>query len=111
MITIAFGITKAELNRWKQTVLKGEIAFLTHYWYDQRFPNCKTVTKVGCSNIEKLQAWCIEHKLDPKYIHYKEKYPHFDLLGPYQLVVLENLGLHDHIERFKLKTVHFTDRW
>lgn len=110
-MTIAFGISKAELDHWKEQVEAGEIAYITHYWYDKRFPNFKTVTKVGCSNLEKLKAWCITHKLDPKYIHIRKQYPHFDLLGPYQIEVLKRLGLEDHIDRFKLNSTQISDRW
>jgi|SRR5690606_36132141 len=99
---IAFGITRAELEAWKAAIDQGEIAFLTHYWRDARFPNSRTVTKVGCRDVNKLASWCIEHHLDPQYIHYRDKYPHFDLLGPYQYKVLQQLGLHDHIVRFGL---------
>ncbi len=42
---MAFGVKREELNRWKQAVKRGEIAFLTHYWLDDRFPEAKTVTK------------------------------------------------------------------
>ncbi|MCY8098432.1 hypothetical protein MOB81_20475, partial [Bacillus atrophaeus] len=33
---MAFGIHRGELNRWKEAVKSGEIAFLTHYWLDDR---------------------------------------------------------------------------
>lgn len=102
MTDIAFGITRAELNAWKTAIEKGEIAFLTHYWHDKRFPNYNTVTKVGCSDIEKLADWCRQFQLNPEYIHYRDRYPHFDLLGPYQYEILHQLGLHEHIERFGL---------
>jgi hypothetical protein len=51
---MAFGIRRPELERWKQDVANGHISFLTHYWVDHRFPGCTTVTKVGCSDIDKL---------------------------------------------------------
>lgn len=54
---MAFGITRGELNEWKRQVKNGQIAFLTHYWIDKRFPGCKTVTKVGCSDISVLIEW------------------------------------------------------
>ena len=54
---MAFGINRQELRVWKQKVSSGEIAFLTHYWIDERFPGSYTVTKVGCSHLEKLIAW------------------------------------------------------
>jgi len=54
---LAFGIKKEELAEWKKKVRKGEIAFLTHYWYDERFPDYHSVTKVGCSNIKHLIEW------------------------------------------------------
>jgi len=75
---------------------------LTHYWRDERFPNARTVTKVGCNDIERLEAWCKQFNLNPAYIHKRDQYPHFDLIGPYQLEVLRKLGLEDHIARFAL---------
>ena len=39
---MAFGITRKELGRWKRDVSEGKIAFLTHYWLDDRFPEAKT---------------------------------------------------------------------
>ncbi|MBM7656061.1 hypothetical protein JOC76_005598 [Neobacillus cucumis] len=54
---MAFGIKRHELREWKQKIDQGDIAFLTHYWLDDRFPDCKTVTKVGCQDIEKLAEW------------------------------------------------------
>lgn len=49
---MAFGIRRHELIAWQQTVLQGKIAFLTHYWIDDRFPGCRTVTKAGCADLE-----------------------------------------------------------
>lgn len=99
---MAFGINRQQLAEWKSKVRRGEIAYLTHYWYDERFPDVKTVTKVGCSDIDKLIAWCYRHRLDPKYIHRREHYPHFDLIGPRQKEILVEEQLWDHIERFNL---------
>lgn len=39
---MAFGINREELTRWKKAVSAGEIAFLTHYWLDPRFPGIWT---------------------------------------------------------------------
>lgn len=99
---MAFGIDRSQLNYWKQQVSDGQIAFLTHYWIDDRFPNMRTVTKVGCADIEKLQNWCREHQLNPRYIHFRDRYPHFDLFGVEQLRILKQEGLQDHIDRFGL---------
>lgn len=54
---MAFGIRKEDLRAWKKAIEDGEIAFLTHYWLDDRFPGCKTVTKVGCRDIQRLAQW------------------------------------------------------
>ncbi|MDE3838737.1 hypothetical protein C0966_05000 [Bacillus methanolicus] len=95
---MAFGITKEELRRWKDEIESGKIAFLTHYWLDDRFPGCKTVTKVGCNDIEKLKKWGEKYKLKPEWIHKrKDGYSHFDLLGEKQVEILKKEGLHDHI--------------
>ncbi|WP_166238968.1 hypothetical protein [Paenibacillus turpanensis] len=99
---MAFGISKEELGAWKEAVSRGEIAFLTHYWIDPRFPGMKTVTKVGCSDLPKLKAWCRSHGLDPIYIHHRPPYPHFDLLGKKQKQILQQEKLWSHIRRFKL---------
>lgn len=99
---MALGIKRDELNRWKEAVKREEIAYLTHYWLDPRFPEMKTVTKVGCNNLQKLTAWCIANGLNPKYIHNRPPYPHFDLIGPKQKEILIKEKLWDHIERFGL---------
>jgi len=97
---MAFGISRAELNRWKEKVALGEIAFLTHYWVEPRFPGIRTVTKVGCSNLKTLAAWCRANGLNPAYIHKRDRYPHFDLIGPKQKEILIKEGLWEQIEKF-----------
>jgi len=99
---MAFGITRQQLIDWKNRVTRGELAYLTHYWIDDRFPGIKTVTKVGCSDLHKLTTWCHRHGLNPRYIHMRDEYPHFDLLGPRQEAILREEGLWDQIQRFKL---------
>ena len=81
--------------------MNGEIAFLTHYWLDSRFPGSYTVTKVGCKDSEKLENWGRQYGLKQDWIHQSE-YPHYDLFGEKQKEILLNEGLIDHIERFKL---------
>lgn len=99
---MAFGISREELNRWKASVLRGELAFLTHYWLDARFPGCRTVTKVGCADIGRLTDWCLSKRLNPRYIHNRPPFPHFDLLGPRQTEILREEQLWDHLHRFRL---------
>lgn len=99
---MAFGISRAELSTWKKAVAGGEIAYLTHYWIDPRFPHIHCVTKVGCSDLSKLREWCKSHDLPPEYIHQRMPYPHFDLLGPKQKEILAKAGLHAHIQRFHM---------
>lgn len=99
---MAFGITRIELNAWKEAVARGEIAFLTHYWYDPRFPQCHTVTKVGCADLDKLKLWCTDRGLNPEYIHHRETFPHYDLIGSKQKEILLREQLWDHLQRFKL---------
>ena len=91
---MAFGINRIELTAWKMKVEAGEIAFITHYWLDDRFPNCKTVTKVGCNDIEKLSAWGRQYGLKPEWIDGRKKsYPHYDLLGEKRIEILTKEGL------------------
>lgn len=99
---MAFGVKREELNAWKEAVSLGEIAFLTHFWLDPRFPGITTVTKVGCSDLQRLTSWCIEHDLPPQYIHNRSPFPHFDLLGPKQREILQQEELWDQLERFRL---------
>ncbi|MBB5323038.1 hypothetical protein HNQ34_000115 [Anoxybacillus tepidamans] len=99
---MAFGIQRQELEEWKKKVKNGEIAFLTHFWYDARFPNYTTVTKVGCSDLEKLLAWGTKYNLRPEWIHKRDSFPHFDLLGEKQKEILQQEGLIDHLKRFRL---------
>lgn len=96
---MAFGITKADLHQWKQEIDQGKIAFLTHYWLDTRFPDCKSVTKVGCHDLEKLAEWGEDFQLKTEWIHHrKDGYSHYDLLGDKQIEVLEKEGLLDQVK-------------
>lgn len=99
---MAFGIDRQALSTWKESVLRGEIAFLTHYWIDDRFPGCKTVTKVGCSNQWKLISWGEQYGLRKEWIHYDPKFPHFDLFGDHQKSILVEEGQWSQIEKFEL---------
>ncbi|MBB6452803.1 hypothetical protein HNQ94_001249 [Salirhabdus euzebyi] len=99
---MAFGVKREELNNWKSEVNKGNIAFLTHYWLDDRFPNSTSVTKVGCSDMSKLEQWGKRYGLRPEWIHKDEKYPHFDLFGKFQKDILEAEGLEEQLERFNI---------
>ena len=95
---MAFGIKRHEVNEWKRKIDQGEIAFLTHYWLDDRFPGCNTVTKVGCNNLEKLAIWGEKYGLKKEWIDVrKDGYSHFDLLGERQREILRSEGLLDHI--------------
>ncbi|WP_313892355.1 hypothetical protein [Psychrobacillus sp.] len=98
---MAFGITREELVEWKLSVQNEKIAFLTHYWIDERFPGCKTVTKVGCGNLSILIEWGKQYGLKEEWIDHKEGYPHFDLFGKYEYDILKNEGLLDQLKRFQ----------
>ncbi len=99
---MAFGIKRDELVAWKKAVGNGEIAFLTHYWLDERFPGCHTVTKVGCADLDKLAEWGKQYGLKRDWIDLRNSYPHFDLFGKYELDILEKEGMTDLLERFDL---------
>ena len=99
---MAFGVKRKELKEWKSKVEKGEISFLTHYWIDDRFPGCNTVTKVGCSDLDKLAAWGEQYGLLSKWIHRDPKFPHFDLFGSRQKEILIKEKHWEQIERFHL---------
>ena len=100
---MAFGIKKEELIAWKTNVSNGNIAYLTHYWQDERFPHCQTVTKVGCRDLALLKKWGRKYNLQPEWIHYHKKYPHYDLFGQLQVKILIKEGKWEHIRRFNLK--------
>lgn len=94
MKTLAFGIKRSDVLEWKQQIDQGEIAFLTHYWLDDRFPGCKTVTKVGCQDMERLAEWGRKYDLKKEWIHHrKDGYSHFDLLGGRQIEILKAEGI------------------
>lgn len=99
---MAFGIKRDELNEWKQAVRNGEIAFLTHYWEDARFPGCHTVTKVGCCDVKKLKSWGMQHGLHTDWIDYTPGYPHYDLFGEQQKRVLLRENQFEQLKRFGL---------
>mgnify|MGYP001463706357 CR=1 FL=1 len=98
---MAFGINREDIKKWKQKIDQGEIAFLTHYWLDDRFPGCKTVTKAGCKDIEKLAEWGKKYGLKKEWIHIRKGgYPHFDLFGEWERKVLENENQGDILKKF-----------
>ncbi|WP_342543698.1 hypothetical protein MHH33_09450 [Paenisporosarcina sp. FSL H8-0542] len=97
---MAFGLKRHELTAWKEAVSRGEIAFLTHYWLDDRFPGCKTVTKVGCADVERLITWGKQYGLKAEWIDYKEAYPHFDLFGQHQVTILRKENMLNQLHRF-----------
>ncbi|MGR3764400.1 hypothetical protein [Rossellomorea sp. NS-SX7] len=98
---MAFGVNRRELNTWKDRVSRGEVAFITHFWLDDRFPNVRSVTKAGCADIEKLSEWGKKYGLKREWIHKRhDGFPHYDLMGETQLYVLKEEGLDDHIKRF-----------
>ncbi|WP_456271238.1 hypothetical protein [Bacillus sp. AK031] len=98
---MAFGIDKKELAAWKKDIDEGKIAFLTHYWLDERFPGCKTVTKAGAKNVDDLAEWGEKYGLKREWIDdRRDDYPHFDLLGENQKRILEAENLISHLKRF-----------
>lgn len=99
---MAFGLKRKELMEWKEKVKKGEIAFLTHFWLDSRFPDCDTVTKVGCANLDNLIEWGNYYQLNPKWIHRDKKYPHYDLVGEWQRKILIEEKQWDQLKRFNI---------
>src|SRR5699024_7842834 len=99
---MAFGLRRAELVAWKQNAAEGRIAFITHYWQDPRFPDCYTVTKVGCRDIEKLKKWGRTYGLKAAWIDDKQGFPHFDLFGDKQRYILQQEQQWRQLERFHL---------
>lgn len=99
---MAFGITKEQLKLWKRKIDQGDVAFITHYWLDDRFPGAKTVTKVGCKDIEQLARWGARYGLKKEWIHIrKDGYSHYDLLGDKQRMILRAEGKLDQLECLK----------
>lgn len=99
---MAFGLKRAELKLWQEKVLAGEIAFLTHYWQDERFPESVTVTKIGCNDLERLKEWGRAYNLPEEWIDMHPKYPHYDLFGEIQRDILLKEGQIEQIEKFNL---------
>lgn len=99
---MAFGIKREELQQWKAAVQSGEIAFLTHYWLDERFPNARTVTKAGCRDIEKLAEWGKKYGLKREWMDLRNDYPHFDLFGQHEREILLAEGKKQQLQRFNL---------
>ncbi|XKH51142.1 hypothetical protein LG275_02800 [Chryseomicrobium palamuruense] len=97
---MAFGITRDELVQWKSKIQQGEIAFLTHYWMDPRFPGSTSVTKVGAQDIDQLAKWGEQYGLKEQWIDRKESYPHFDLFGEWQEKILRLEGIEDQYAKF-----------
>jgi hypothetical protein len=97
---MAFGISKLQLQSWKDNVKAGEIAFLTHFWIDKRFPNEKSVTKVGCSDLNSLIRWGSKYGLKAEWVHDRVLYPHFDLIGERQRYIMKQEGRFNELKKF-----------
>ncbi|OOE10804.1 hypothetical protein [Fictibacillus arsenicus] len=97
---MAFGIKRSQLNKWKSEVEAGQIAFITHFWLDPRFPYEKSVTKVGCKDLHKLIAWGSKYGLKAEWIHERDAYPHFDLIGDKQRTIMEQEGRMKDLQKF-----------
>lgn len=97
---MAFGIKRSQLNKWKSEVEAGQIAFITHFWLDTRFPYEKSVTKVGCKDLQKLIAWGSKYGLKAEWIHERDAYPHFDLIGDKQRTIMEQEGRLKELQKF-----------
>jgi hypothetical protein len=108
---VAFGIKREELNVWKEKVQKGDsVVFITHYWLHPRYPGVKTVTKAGCANIRLLEKWGEKYGLKREWIHHRDEFPHFDLIGDTQVEILTKEGITNQIERFKLRSQSCTKK-
>lgn len=103
---MAFGLTREELIEWKNKVISSEIAIITHYWQDDRFPNITTVTKIGCADLNKLTDWGLKYNLKPEWIDLRIDYPHFDVFGKKQVEILLHENQTTQIERFQIK-IHY----
>lgn len=99
---MAFGIKRHELLNWKKQVTEGHIAFLTHFWLHPRYPEITTVTKAGCSNVDRLVDWGRSYELKKEWIHFHDEFPHFDLIGDKQKEILHKEELWEHLKRFKV---------
>jgi hypothetical protein len=98
---MAFGISREQVRQWKAAIDRGEIAFLTHYWLDDRFPDSKSVTKAGCRDLGKLVNWGAQYGLKKEWIHHrKDGYSHFDLLGAKQEEILKKEGIEHTLKSF-----------
>ncbi|RBW67696.1 hypothetical protein [Bacillus taeanensis] len=100
---MAFGLSRAELNQWKKKVKAGEIAFITHYWLHPKDPSIRTVTKVGCSNLTRLTEWGNQYGLKKEWIHQRDFFPHYDLVGHRQKEILIQENQWEQLKRFKIK--------
>lgn len=99
---MAFGISRSELEQWKTDVQAGKLSFLTHYWLHPLDPTIKTVTKAGCADMFKLLDWGAQYGLEAHWVDKRSEYPHFDLLGSRQIMILKEYQLYDHLARFNL---------
>ncbi|MCE7791212.1 hypothetical protein K8O68_02110 [Salipaludibacillus sp. CUR1] len=100
---MAFGVTRQELVKWKTKAANGQIAFLTHFWYDPRFPQYKTVTKAACTHKETLIQWGRKYGLKEEWIHDRQTFPHFDLMGEWEKRILREEGRESKLVQLEQK--------
>ena len=88
-----------------------ESRLLTHYWLDDRFPNANTVTKAACQDMKQLMALGRNTWIKKEWIHVREGFPHFDLIGESQERILqkerslETFRSMDYILMYKTKKI------
>lgn len=102
---MAFGIKRKDIQLWKEQATRGELAFLTHFWYDERFPHYHTVTKAACSDKEKLIDWGKKYGLKEEWIHHRDDFPHFDLLGERQKEILIKENQYEQLLKLERRKV------
>ncbi|MFA9559596.1 hypothetical protein ACERII_19990 [Evansella sp. AB-rgal1] len=100
---MAFGLKKSDIEKWKKRANEGEVAFITHFWFDERFPQYRTVTKAACANKDTLIQWGQKYNLKPEWIHDRKDFPHFDLLGDRQRDILKKENQYEQLEKLLTK--------
>ncbi|QKS71330.1 hypothetical protein FLK61_31990 [Paenalkalicoccus suaedae] len=102
---MAFGVTKDELRQYKIQAASGEIAFLTHFWFDERFPQHQTVTKAASNDKQRLIEWGKQYGLKEEWIHDDGHFPHFDLIGSTEWHVLHQENKADKLLLLRAKSM------
>lgn len=70
-----------EVKRAIRLAREGNVVIYSHPWHSEKMGQAKVVTKIMCSDKEKLLSWGNKRGLPLRAFHDTKKMPHYDIWG------------------------------